>query len=126
MIDYLKDYDPKTVVLAYAELKKRNYQIPEKLTKKLEQFCSDWVQPDMETFLKVYLSKDEKEYLNGNDDSTLEESFDKETEFPNQEKPWYHSWGAFMFTVATAVAIGMIVATYIIYLVLNEKIGKSF
>jgi len=40
VIDYCKDYDPKTVLLAYTELKKRNYQIPEKLTKKLNEYCS--------------------------------------------------------------------------------------
>ncbi len=61
-----------------------------------------------------------------NDGSILEKSLDKETEFPKQETAWYHNWGAFMFTVAMAVALGTLVAAYIIYLALSTKVGKSF
>ena len=38
VLDYWKDYEPKSVLLAYAELKRRNYSIPSSLLNKQVQF----------------------------------------------------------------------------------------
>jgi hypothetical protein len=40
IIDYWKDYEPNTVLLAYAELKRRKYELNEKLNKRLNDFCA--------------------------------------------------------------------------------------
>lgn len=70
VIDYWKDYDPKPVLLAYAELKKRNYAIPERLLKRENEFCAKHNYNNIDTFLNAYLKE------NGYD--SYEEYFDKE------------------------------------------------
>lgn len=39
LLDYWKDYDTNSILLAYAELKRRKYTIPTSLQKKQNQFC---------------------------------------------------------------------------------------
>jgi hypothetical protein len=40
IIDYWKDYDSNAVLLAYAELKRRNFALNDKLLKRLNEFCA--------------------------------------------------------------------------------------
>lgn len=70
VIDYWKDYDPKSVLLSYAELKKRNYPIPERLTKKQNEFCAKNNYNNIDSFLNAYLKE--------NGFNSYEEYFDKE------------------------------------------------
>lgn len=39
LLEYWKDYDTNSILLAYAELKRRKYTIPTSLQKKQNQFC---------------------------------------------------------------------------------------
>jgi len=57
IIDYWKDYDPKSVLLAYAELLGRKFPIPSHLTKKQNEFCAKYNNTDMDTFLNSYLKE---------------------------------------------------------------------
>ena len=53
IIDYWKDYDAKSVLLAFAELKKRDYQIPERLIKKQIAFCEKYGIENINTFTNL-------------------------------------------------------------------------
>jgi len=44
----------------------------------------------------------------------------------NSSAKWYDDWSSFMFTVALSVAIGVLVAAFIIYLILRNEISRSF
>ena len=56
VIDYWKDYDPKSVLLAIAELKRRSYAIPEELLlKKLPEFCAKNNFENIEIFFNEFL-----------------------------------------------------------------------
>lgn len=57
VIDFWKDYDPKSVLLAYAELKRRNYAIPERLLKRQSEFCTKNNYNNIDTFLNTYLEE---------------------------------------------------------------------
>jgi len=57
IIDYWKDYDPKSVLLAYAELLGRKFPIPSHLTNKQNEFCAKNNNTDMDTFLNTYLKE---------------------------------------------------------------------
>lgn len=57
IIDYWKDYDPKSVLLAYAELLGRKFPIPSHLTNKQNEFCAKNNNTDMDTFLNSYLKE---------------------------------------------------------------------
>lgn len=70
VIEYWKDYNYKSVLLAYSELKKRDYNIPERLLKKQNEFCAKNSYDNIDTFLNDYLKE--------NSDISKEESFDKE------------------------------------------------
>lgn len=70
VIDYWKDYNLKSVLLSYAELKKRDYVIPDRLLKRQNEFCAKNNYVNIDTFLNDYLKE--------NSDISKEESFDKE------------------------------------------------
>ncbi len=72
IIEYWKAYDPKKVLLAYAELKKRNYSILDRLTKRQNEFCTKYNYPDFDTFLNTYLKE--------NGYNSYNEYFEKEVE----------------------------------------------
>jgi hypothetical protein len=55
IIDYWKDYEPSTVLLAYAELKRRNYSLDSRLIKRLNEFCTKNNSADVETLLSAAL-----------------------------------------------------------------------
>ncbi|HEY9170089.1 MAG TPA: hypothetical protein VIN72_11420 [Lutibacter sp.] len=70
VIEYWKDYNLKSVLLSYAELKKRDYDIPERLLKRQNEFCAKNNYDNIDTFLNDYLKE--------NDNISNEESFVKE------------------------------------------------
>ncbi len=70
VIDYWKDYDPKTVLRAYAEIKRRNNSVPERLTKRQNEFCVKYNYSNIDAFLNDYLKE--------NGYNSYEEYFDKE------------------------------------------------
>ncbi|MBC7440869.1 MAG: hypothetical protein H7250_12910 [Flavobacterium sp.] len=55
IIDYWKDYDVHTVILSFAELKRRNYSINEKLIKRINDFCSSNNNLDIEAITSSVL-----------------------------------------------------------------------
>jgi hypothetical protein len=55
VIFYWTVYDPKYILCAYAELKRRKFEIPASKTTRISEFCLQYNQPDIETFLDVYL-----------------------------------------------------------------------
>jgi hypothetical protein len=55
IIDYWKDYEPSTVLLAYAELKRRNYSLDRGLIKRINEFCTKNNSADVETLLSAAL-----------------------------------------------------------------------
>ena len=57
VIDYWKDYEPKSVILSFAELKKRNFNIPERLLKKQNEFCIKYNYVNMEVCLFTYVKE---------------------------------------------------------------------
>lgn len=57
IIDYWKDYDQKSVLLDYAELKKRNYSFPERLIKRQYEFSTNNNYDKIDTFLDAYLKE---------------------------------------------------------------------
>ena len=57
VLNYWKDYDPMSVLLAYGELKRRIYDIPESLTKKQNQFCEKNSAPNIEVFLNTSMKE---------------------------------------------------------------------
>ena len=57
VLDYWKDYDPTSVLLAYGELKRRDYGIPESLSKKQNQFCEKYSAPNIEDFLNTSMKE---------------------------------------------------------------------
>ncbi len=57
VIYYWTTYDPKYVLCAYAELKRRKYAIPESKASRIPEFCAHYKHPDIETFLEVYLKE---------------------------------------------------------------------
>lgn len=57
IIDYWKDYHPNTVLQAYAELKRRNYSIPDRLTKRQNAFSAKYDHPDIDTYLNKFLTE---------------------------------------------------------------------
>jgi hypothetical protein len=58
VIDYWKDYDPKSVLLAIAELKRRGYPIPEELLlKKIPEFCTKNNFENINTVFSEYLKE---------------------------------------------------------------------
>jgi len=57
VIDYWKDYEPKSVILSFAELKKRNFNIPERLLKKQNEFCTKYNYANMEACLVTYFKE---------------------------------------------------------------------
>lgn len=55
---YWKDgYDPISVLRAYAELKKRNYGIPEKVLKRQNEFCAKHNYNNIDNFLNAHLKE---------------------------------------------------------------------
>lgn len=70
IIDYWKDYDTNSVILAYAELKRRNFPIPDRLQKKQIQFCNKNNVANIEDLLNLFLKENQ---LN-----SYEEFFEKE------------------------------------------------
>ncbi len=70
IIEYWKDYDTNSVILAYAELKRRNFPIPERLQKKQIQFCDKNNVAKIEDLLNLLLKENQ---LN-----SYEELFEKE------------------------------------------------
>jgi len=54
-IDYWKDYNVPTVLLAYAELKRRNYSLNEKLITRLNEFCAKNNITDFDSYLSATL-----------------------------------------------------------------------
>ncbi len=61
IIDYWKDYDATTVLLAYAELKRRNYSLNNKLliriNERINEFCAKHNSTDIESMLSVALKE---------------------------------------------------------------------
>ena len=57
VLDYWKDYEPTSVLLAYGELKRRDYSIPESLSKKQNQFCEKNSAPNIEDFLNTSMKE---------------------------------------------------------------------
>lgn len=57
IIDYWKDYEPNTVLLAYAELTRRNYPIESKLIKRLGEFCQRNNGTDIDSLLTAALKE---------------------------------------------------------------------
>ena len=55
IIDYWKDYEPNTVLLAYAELKRRKYELNEKINKRLNEFCAKNNCDNIDSFLSSAL-----------------------------------------------------------------------
>ena len=57
VLDYWKDYDSMSVLLAYGELKRRDCSIPERLTKKINQFYENNSAPNIEDFLNASMKE---------------------------------------------------------------------
>lgn len=70
IIEYWKDYDTNSVILAYAELKRRNFPVPERLQKKQIQFCDNNNVTNIEDILNLFLKE--------NQFNSYEEFFEKE------------------------------------------------
>ena len=56
ILDYWEDYDSETVILAYAELNRRKFDINKRLLINLEVLSHKNNQPDIDTFLNEFLS----------------------------------------------------------------------
>lgn len=72
ILDYWKDYDTNTVLFAYGELKRRNDEIPDNLSKRIAAFCAKNNSSSIETLLHQLLKE--------NGYSTFEELYSKEAE----------------------------------------------
>ncbi|MSP70358.1 MAG: hypothetical protein EXR20_08805, partial [Bacteroidetes bacterium] len=59
IIDYWNDYDTNSVILAYAELKRRNFSVPESLQKKQIQFCDKNNVSNIEDLLNLFLKENQ-------------------------------------------------------------------
>lgn len=70
IIDFWKYNEPKSVLLAYAELKKRNYAISERLSRRQNEFCAKNNYENIDIFLNAYLKE--------NGHNSYEEICDKE------------------------------------------------
>jgi hypothetical protein len=57
IIDYWNNYDATTVLLAYAELKRRNYFLNNKLLERINEFCAKHNSTDIESMLSVALKE---------------------------------------------------------------------
>lgn len=53
-----KRYDPRIVLIAYSELHKRKYNIPQTLNSKTEEFCNQFNHSNIEEFLNTHLKDD--------------------------------------------------------------------
>ncbi len=69
VIEFWKDYDANTVLLAFGELKKRGEIIPGRLVKPVRTFLDNNAQPSLDAFLDQYLKE--------NGYSSFEELFGK-------------------------------------------------
>ena len=78
IIEYWKDYDANSVILAYAELKRRNFPVPERLQKKQIQFCDKNNVANIEDLLNLFLKE--------NQFNSYEEIFEKEIVSIQKEK----------------------------------------
>jgi hypothetical protein len=78
IIEYWKDYDTNSVVLAYAELKRRNFPIPERLQNKQIQFCAKNNVANIEDLLNLFLKE--------NQFNSYEDFFEKEIVSIQKEK----------------------------------------
>lgn len=78
IIEYWKDYDTNSVILAYAELKRRNFPVPERLQKKQIQFCDKNNVANIEDLLNLFLKE--------NQFNSFEEFFEKEIVSIQKEK----------------------------------------
>lgn len=58
VIDYWKDYDISSPILAYAELKRRNYPLDKRLLKRIEEFLAKNNSTDIESLLESLLNED--------------------------------------------------------------------
>jgi hypothetical protein len=61
VIDYWIDYDITSVILAYAELKRRNFDFDDKLRKKLTEFCDKNSVENIENLLNKFLKENQIE-----------------------------------------------------------------
>lgn len=77
VIDYWKDYDTSSPLLAYAELKRRNYSLDKKLLKRIEEFLVKNNSTDIESLLN--------NSLNESGYSSYEECLEKEIGFQKKE-----------------------------------------
>ncbi|MFM7682889.1 MAG: hypothetical protein ACKO7P_09095 [Bacteroidota bacterium] len=78
IIEYWKDYDTNSVVLAYAELKRRNFPLPERLQNKQIQFCDKNSVSNFEDLLNIFLKE--------NQFNSYEDFFEKEIVSIQKEK----------------------------------------
>lgn len=55
LIDYWSEYDSETILLSFAELKRRDFKIKENTVKLLQEFCVNNNQVNIDEFLESYL-----------------------------------------------------------------------
>lgn len=55
VIDFWKNYEPSTVLLAYAELKRRKYELNEILSYRITEFCANNNYDNIDSFLSAGL-----------------------------------------------------------------------
>lgn len=82
ILDNWKEFEPKMVLWAYAELKRRNYSFPERLQERKSEFCAKFHKATIDLFLSDYVYESGystyEQYLN-HEISRENRSLEKET-----------------------------------------------
>lgn len=78
IFEYWKEYDSKTVLFSYAELKRRGFTVSEKSIRKLNEFSKKHEYSNIDNYLK--------DFLNEQNLNSYEEHLESVVELPNKEK----------------------------------------
>ena len=121
VIDYWKDHSTETVLLAYGELKKRNFAIPDRLQKRQDEFCKQNGKQNMDDYLSEFLGQNptHKDYFDRK--ATEPKPVSQTTSETNPSKE--ASAGKYRYPALRTIAGIYMVLAYIVGLV---TLGVSF
>ena len=129
------DYQSEAVEAAEKEIQERKVQ-REKLSKlsnvELLEFSKSVKQyatneaPSFEALAAREEAQKRNIKIENEDEQEEYEEYEEDEEVEDVDSKWYHNWWAFMFTIAISVAVGMLIAGYIIYIIISDKIERSF